>query len=74
MRSLKDSSCDIITLGQYLAPSRSHYPVKRFVTPGEFARYKEIAGALGFKAALSGPLVRSSYQAQKVYQQFCFAA
>ena len=74
MRSLKDSSCDIITLGQYLAPSHSHYPVKRFVTPGEFARYKEIAGALGFKAALSGPLVRSSYQAQKVYQQFCFAA
>jgi lipoic acid synthetase len=74
MRSLKDSSCDIITMGQYLAPSREYYPVKRFVAPGEFARYKEIAGALGFKAALCGPLVRSSYQAQKVYQQFCFAA
>jgi lipoic acid synthetase len=69
MKTLQDSSCDIITLGQYLAPGSGYYPVKRFVTPAEFARYKEIALAIGFKAALSGPLVRSSYQAQEVYEE-----
>ncbi len=74
MRDLKDSSCDIVALGQYLAPGQEYYPVKRFVTPEEFARYEKIAKALGFKVALSGPLVRSSYQAQKVYQEFCCAA
>lgn len=73
MRDLRKSSCDIITLGQYLAPSPQHYPVKRFVTPEEFARYKDIAMDLGFKGVLSAPLARSSYQAQEVYRQVFYA-
>jgi lipoic acid synthetase len=74
MKNLRESSCDIITLGQYLAPSRQHYPLKGFVAPEEFTRYKDIALTLGFKAVLSAPLVRSSYQAQKVYRQLFQAA
>lgn len=74
MRSLRDSSCDVVTLGQYLAPSLGYYPVERYLSPEEFARYEELARALGFKAVLSGPLVRSSYQAQKIYQQYFSAA
>ena len=74
LRNLKESSCDIITLGQYLAPSLGYYPVERYLSPEEFARYEEIARALGFRAILSGPLVRSSYQAKKIYQQYFSAA
>jgi lipoic acid synthetase len=74
MRNLKELACDIITLGQYLTPGSGYYPVKRFVDPEEFSRYEEVARSLGFKAALSGPLVRSSYQAEKIYQQYFSAA
>jgi lipoic acid synthetase len=69
MIDLRDSGCDILTLGQYLAPSILHYPIKEFVTPQQFERYKKIGLQLGFKAVAAGPLVRSSYQAQEVFQE-----
>jgi lipoic acid synthetase len=69
LRDLRGGLCDILTLGQYLSPSPAHYPVKEFIAPEQFNKYKEIGLELGFKAVLSGPLVRSSYQAEVVYQQ-----
>jgi len=73
MKDLHAAGCDILTLGQYLAPSREHYPVKKYVTPQEFESLKEEARLIGFRSILSGPLVRSSYQAQKLYDQFICA-
>jgi len=67
MRDLKLSNCDILTLGQYLCPSANHYPVKEFVSPEKFDGYRKMGHSFGFKAVLSGPLVRSSYQAEKVF-------
>jgi len=66
MRDLQAANCDILTLGQYLAPSPRHYPVKEFVSPEKFKRYNILAKGLGFKSVLSGPLARSSYQAEKM--------
>ena len=66
MRTLADLrgvGCDILTLGQYLQPSRDHLPVARYVTPAEFAEIKTDALALGYRHVESGPLVRSSYHA-----------
>ncbi len=68
MRDLRDASCDIITIGQYLSPSAKHHPVSNYIHPDEFQRYKEMAYFLGFKAVASAPLVRSSYQAGELYQ------
>lgn len=68
MRDLRNVSCDILTLGQYLAASKQNYPVKEFVSFEQFQRYREIGLNLGFKAVLSGPLVRSSYYAQELYK------
>lgn len=68
MKDLKRVNCDIVTLGQYLAPSKNHYPVKEFINLERFAEYNKIAIDLGFKAVLSGPLVRSSYRAQELYR------
>jgi len=68
MQDLRDADCDIITLGQYLAPSQNHYPVQEFISLEKFTRYREMGIALGFKAVLSGPLVRSSYRAEEVYK------
>jgi len=56
---------DILTLGQYLRPTPKHLPIDRWVTPEEFARWKERALALGFGVCESGPLVRSSYHAEE---------
>ncbi|HNW45329.1 MAG TPA: lipoyl synthase [Elusimicrobiales bacterium] len=61
--------CDLLTLGQYLAPTKSHRPVEKYYTEEEFARWGEKARAAGFRAVLSGPLVRSSYQASRLYAQ-----
>ena len=58
-----DTGCDILTIGQYLEPTPAHYPVARYATPEDFARYKEIALAKGFKHVASAPLARSSYRA-----------
>jgi lipoic acid synthetase len=71
MHDLKSASCDIITLGQYLAPSRRHYPVRDFISPGKFNQYHDIGLSLGFRMVYSGPLVRSSYNANKIYEEVC---
>jgi lipoic acid synthetase len=65
MTDLRQHQVDMITLGQYLQPSRHHMPVVRYVTPEEFKELGDIAKRLGFKKVASGPLVRSSYHADK---------
>lgn len=65
MQDMRAHAIDMITLGQYLQPSRDHLPVDRFVHPDEFDEYARIATELGFKSVASGPLVRSSYHADK---------
>jgi len=72
MEDLREKRCDILTLGQYLAPSPSHYPVREFIDIGQFRKYREIGIALGFKAVLSGPLVRSSYNAEDIYRELLY--
>lgn len=66
-KDLRDAGCDIVTVGQYLAPSKRHLPVERFVTPEEFKEMERIALMMGFTAAMCGPLVRSSYHAGDVF-------
>jgi lipoic acid synthetase len=63
LRETRDIGVDILTLGQYLRPSRQHLPVARYVTPEEFQVLKAEADALGFPHVESGPMVRSSYHA-----------
>ena len=63
MRDLREIECDILTLGQYLRPSKEHLPVERYVTPEEFSDLKRAGMDLGFRHVESGPLVRSSYHA-----------
>ena len=65
MRDLKEHNVDMVTLGQYLQPSRSHLAVSRFVHPDEFEELRVYGEVLGFKHVASGPLVRSSYHADK---------
>jgi lipoic acid synthetase len=65
MKDMRDHDIDMITMGQYLQPSRDHLPIDRYVTPEEFDEFGRIAEDLGFKAVASGPLVRSSYHADK---------
>ena len=65
IHDLKDAGVDIVTIGQYLQPSKKHLQVQRFVTPDEFKEYKEIGNQLGFKHFESSALVRSSYRARK---------
>jgi lipoic acid synthetase len=65
MQDLYKSGCDIMTIGQYLQPTKNHLPVDRFVTLDEFKEYKDFGLELGFKAVESAPLVRSSYHADK---------
>lgn len=65
MADLRAHEVDMITLGQYLAPSRHHLPVARYVTPAEFTQLGELAKDMGFIRVASGPLVRSSYHADK---------
>lgn len=62
---LRNSKCDVLTVGQYLQPTPKHLPVARFVHPDDFKRYKEFALEKGFRYVESGPLVRSSYHAEK---------
>lgn len=65
MRRLRELDIDMLTLGQYLQPSRNHLPVQRFVHPDEFAWFAEAGSRMGFKNIASGPLVRSSYHADQ---------
>lgn len=71
MRDLHDHGCDLLTLGQYLQPSKKHLPVSRFIHPDEFAEFKEIGEKeIGFKKVFSGPFVRSSYLADELVEGF----
>ncbi|MEY4149818.1 MAG: hypothetical protein RL555_422 [Bacteroidota bacterium] len=65
LQDLKDNGCDVVTIGQYLQPTKKHLPVERFVHPDEFAEYREIGYGLGLDYVESGPLVRSSYHSEK---------
>ena len=65
MQDLRDSNVDILTIGQYLQPTRAHLPVEKFVSPIEFKKFEEIGLEMGFRFVESGPLVRSSYHAEK---------
>ena len=65
LRDLRSVDVDVVTIGQYLQPSKQHLPVQEFVTPDRFERYKEIGLDMGFRHVESSALVRSSYKAQK---------
>jgi lipoic acid synthetase len=67
-KDLIDAGCRILTLGQYLQPSKAHLPVERFVSPAEFENWKDTALEMGFYGVASGPFVRSSYHAKELYQ------
>jgi len=64
---LRSAGCDLLTIGQYLQPTKSSAPVKKYYTPQEFYNLKQIAFDFGFRAVESGPLVRSSYRAHNLY-------
>lgn len=66
---LAANGCDLLTLGQYLSPSKEHRPVEKYYTVEEFSAWGEKARAAGFKAVLAGPLVRSSYRASALYAE-----
>lgn len=68
MEDLLSNGCKILTIGQYLQPSRKHYPVAAYITPEQFKEYKETGEKMGFATVESGPLVRSSYHAEKHIQ------
>lgn len=63
-KRLREVNCDILTLGQYLQPSKAHIPVVEYISPEQFDEYKKIALSMGFKKVASAPLVRSSYYAE----------
>jgi lipoic acid synthetase len=69
MRDLLDAGCELLTITQYLRPSPRHHPVVRWVKPEEFVALREQGEAMGFAGIMSGPLVRSSYRAGRLYQQ-----
>ena len=69
MDDLRAAGVDLLTLGQYLRPTRHHLPVERWVTPDEFARYRERGLERGFIEVASGPLVRSSYRAERILEK-----
>ncbi|MCW4353558.1 lipoyl synthase [Hoyosella sp. YIM 151337] len=69
LRDLHAAGCHLITITQYLRPSPRHFPVQRWVPPEEFAELADAASAIGFLGVMSGPLVRSSYRAGRLYAQ-----
>jgi lipoic acid synthetase len=69
LRDLRSAGCDLVTITQYLRPSARHHPVERWVHPDEFVALRDEAIDLGFAGVMSGPLVRSSYRAGRLYQQ-----
>jgi lipoic acid synthetase len=69
MQDLHEAGCDLLTITQYLRPSPRHHPVTRWVEPAEFEDLADVADEIGFLGVLSGPLVRSSYRAGRLYQQ-----
>jgi lipoic acid synthetase len=69
LTDLHEAGCDLITITQYLRPTNKHHPVERWVKPQEFVELAEEAESLGFSGVMSGPLVRSSYRAGRLYKQ-----
>jgi lipoic acid synthetase len=69
LQDLHDAGCELITITQYLRPTPRHHPVERWVKPEEFAELNQEALSIGFAGVMSGPLVRSSYRAGRLYQQ-----
>jgi len=69
MGDLREAGCRLLTLGQYLQPSKNHLPVERFVPPDEFEAWNQAAVAMGFEGVASGPLVRSSFRAGDLYRK-----
>ncbi len=69
LEDLRLAGCDIVTFGQYLRPTPHHLPVERFVTPESFERYRRWGLDMGFLEVVSGPLVRSSYRADRVFEK-----
>jgi lipoyl synthase len=69
LRDLYDAGCELITITQYLRPTPRHHPVVRWIKPEEFVELREEAEQIGFAGVMSGPLVRSSYRAGRLYQQ-----
>jgi len=66
---LHDAGCDLITITQYLRPTPKHHPVIRWVKPAEFVELSHEADEIGFLGVMSGPMVRSSYRAGRLYKQ-----
>jgi lipoic acid synthetase len=69
LRDLHGAGCDLVTITQYLRPSVRHHPVERWAKPEEFVTLQQVAEEIGFAGVLSGPLVRSSYRAGRLFQQ-----
>ena len=69
LQDLYDAGCELITITQYLRPTPRHHPVERWVKPHEFVELREEAEEIGFAGVMSGPLVRSSYRAGRLYEQ-----
>ena len=69
LKDLQSAGCRILTLGQYLQPSKNHLPVERFIPPEEFEAWRKEAIKIGFTEVASGPFVRSSYHAKDLYQE-----
>jgi len=69
LKDLHEAGCELVTITQYLRPSPRHHPVERWVKPEEFVELSQEAEELGFAGVMSGPLVRSSYRAGRLYQQ-----
>ena len=65
IKDLRQANVDVVTIGQYLQPSKKHLPVSEFISPSQFEKYKNIGLSLGFQHVESSPLVRSSYHAEK---------
>jgi lipoic acid synthetase len=69
MEDLLAAGCQVLTIGQYLAPSRRHWPVARYYEPEEFSELEELGSAMGFASIFAGPLVRSSYNAEAIFTE-----
>ncbi len=68
LKQLHDAGCELVTITQYLRPSVRHHPVERWVKPHEFVELQQEAEQIGFSGVMSGPLVRSSYRAGRLYR------
>ncbi len=69
LKDVRAANVDVVTMGQYMRPTKNHLPVERFVTPEQFAQYRQQALDMGFLEVVSGPLVRSSYRAERVLER-----